>query len=144
MKELHDVTFTSKNTGFYISILEDFGWIEPVFLLISPNLKEILRLEKKPCPLLNIKHFEISDLSNNCYAIHFFNSNDIIAGNFANLKIIKADFVEEKIINSKICSLFYSSYCFKEAYDYQEYGFFFVANGISYLTNFFAFAVENY
>lgn len=144
MNNLRNITFTSEDTGFDISILEDFGWIEPVFLLISPKLIDILRLKEEPCYLINVKHFEILNLAGNCYGIHFFNSNDIIRGDSKDLKIVKANFIEEKKIYSKTYSLFSSSFCFKNSYNHLEYSFFYIANGTSYLTHFSSFAVENY
>ena len=59
MKKIHCTTSTSEETTFSISICENLGWIEPVFLLLSPNLKENLHLSQEPDSFLRVNHFEI-------------------------------------------------------------------------------------
>lgn len=141
MKSLCHITSTSDETGFQISISENFGWIEPVFLLISSHLAEILRLDKEPSPLTQVKHFEIVSLGWQGYGLHFFDTNTIIRGDSKELKIVKAYHHERYEIHSNMFSLFATSYRFQEAMDYAEYGFFYTANSHSYLTSFSAFAV---
>lgn len=144
MKSLCNITSTSDETGFQISISEDFGWIEPVFLLISSHLVEILRLDKEPSPLTQVQHFEIVSLGGQCYGLHFFDTNTIIRGDSKELKIVKAFHDKRFLQDSIMYSLFTTSYRFSETTDYAEYGFFYTANNISYLTSFSAFAVEDY
>lgn len=145
MRKLCCTTSISGKTFFSISIAESFGWIEPVFLFISPNLQEILRLKEEPLSLLQIKHFEVIKFNNNSYGLHFFNSeNDIIREDTAELKIVRAQHIGKETRKYETYSLFDSSYCFKEICSYQEYCFFYIANNISYLTSFSAFAVDDY
>ena len=145
MKKLCCTTSILERTFFYISISESFGWIEPVFLLISPNLKETLRLKEEPSSLLQIKHFEVIKMNDNSYGLHFFSSGkDIFSEDTSNLKIVESQHISREIINNETYSLFNSYYCFKEISNYQEYCFFYQAKGISYLTAFTAFSVDDY
>lgn len=145
MKNLNCTTSISDETSFSISITEEFGWIEPVFLLISPNLCEILRLGKKPISLLQIKHFEITNFQGT-YALKFIDlENALIKGNTSDLIIKKAKHVgRHQSENGKMYSSFECSYQFTEMSEYQEYCFFYKAKEVSYLTTFNAFEVEDY
>lgn len=143
-KDILNITSTSDKTDFHISILEDIGWIEPVFLLISPHLAEILRIEQEPSPFTQINQFEVVSLYDGCYALHFFDSNTIIRGDSEELKIIKLNHDSRYQEFNKTYSLFCTCYQFTETSDYEEYVFFYTANSISYLTSFSAFAVEDY
>ena len=144
MKELRCTTSIFGETEFSISISENLGWIAPVFLFISPNLKKFLRVEEEPSYLSSFNHFEVLKLNDNCYELHFLNSNDKIKGDTLEFKIERAQYIGKELKDSETYSLFNCSYQFKETCRYQEYCFFFVANNISYLTSFSAFSVENY
>lgn len=145
MRQLFLTTSINGMTDFSIAIIEDFGWIEPVFLLISPNLCEVLRLNRKPTYLDKIKHFEIVKLESN-YALKFLNSeNTLISGNSSELLIRKANHIcRQNYENGKIYSVFEYSYHFTELSQHLEYCFFYKADNISYLTDFTAFSVEDY
>ena len=146
MEQLRLTTSITGMTDFSIDISEEFGWIEPVFLLISPNLCEILRLNKKPIYLEKIEHFEIVNLNKDTYALNFLNSEDtLISENSTELIIRKAHHIcREKHENGKTYSIFEYSYHFTKLSQYLEYCFFYKADSISYLTTFAAFAVEDY
>lgn len=145
MEQLRLSTSITGMTNFSIAISEEFGWIGPVFLLISPNLGEILRLDKIPNYLDKIEHFEIINFKNT-YALNFFNSdNNLVIGNSPELIIRRAPHVcRQKHDNGKVYSIFEYSYLFVECSQHLEYCFFYKANSISYLTSFTAFAVEDY
>ena len=143
-KDISYITSTSGKTDFFISISEDIGWIEPVFLLISPHLAELLRIDQEPSPFIRLSHFEVVSLADNCYALHFFDSDTMIRGDSKELKIVKLQHTSREQMLGKTYSFFCTSYQLPETSDYEEYGFFYTANNISYLTSFSAFAGENY
>ncbi len=145
MKEkLCCTTSTNGETQFFISILE-IGWIEPVFLLISPSLCEVLRINEEPTYLEQIEHFEIVNLEKT-YALKFFDlENSIVSGDSSELIIKRANHMcRQEHENGKIYSTFEYSYNFTKPSQYLEYCFFYRINNISYLTSFTAFAVEDY
>lgn len=143
-KNISYITSTSGETDFFICITEELGWIEPVFLLISPHLAEILRIKREPSPLATMRHFEVITLDDGSYGLHFFDSNTTIRGDTKELKIIKLHHDSRYSASDKTYSTFCASYQLPETSDYEEYGFFYTANCISYLTSFSAFAVEDY
>lgn len=143
MKKIFCTTSISDKTSFSISICENFGWIEPVFLLISPNLKESLHLKDDILSLLRVEHFEIREMNSNYYELHFFNSCDNAIKKQSPI-ILKAQYIGKETRNSISYSTFSYSYHFKEKSKYLEYCFFFIAGGISYLTCPFAFDVDDY
>lgn len=145
MEQLYSATSISDLTNFSIAISEEFGWIEPVFLLISPNLCEVLRLNKEPIYLDQIKHFEIINFQNT-YALHFFNSEDTLVNQISSeLMIKRANHIcRKKHENGKMYSVFEYSHHFTEISQYLEYCFFYKANDTFYLTNFHSFVVDDY
>ena len=143
MKNSYANTYTSVETLFSIQISEELGWINPVYLLLSPNLKEVLQLEDEVKSLSQIKHFEIITLDDSCY-LNFLNSNNnIINCDKLDLEIVKAQYIKKTTIENSSYSLFESYYSFEKASSHQEYCFLFVANNISYITSISIFSVED-
>lgn len=143
MKNSYTKTSIGDNTSFYILINENLGWIEPVFLLISPNLKDVLRLTNQPSSLIKISSFEIVEEGYH-YIPKFYNSGSIIKDYSPELKIERAYYQSKIVQDKKTYSIFESSHYFTEISNYLEYCFFYIADGISYLTSFTSFEVDDY
>lgn len=140
MKKIHCTTSTSEETTFSISICENLGWIEPVFLLLSPNLKENLHLSQEPDSFLRVNHFEIKKVNYIDYEISFFQSyNKPI-----DVKVLKASYLGKFLEGPDVYSTFDCSYRFKRTYEYLEYCFCFIINNVTYLTSPLAFSVDDY
>ena len=147
MKKISCTTSIHGETYFQTSITEELGWIEPVFLLISPNLSKILRLPKEPSSWILINHFKVIYIQDkHTFALNFFDKeNTIINGDTSELKILQSAFSERKILeNGLMYSTFDRYYKFNEVSSYQEYAFLYVANGSIYLTGFSGFTVGDY
>lgn len=84
-KNLSCITTTEGETQFYLSILEDLGWVESVFLIITDTLKT--KYEEGEFQKIEVNYFDKEELNNKIYNIfltfhHFEEPSDYMIAFF--------------------------------------------------------------
>lgn len=66
-KNLSCITTTEGETQFYLSISEDLGWVESVFLILTDTLKD--KYEEGEFKKIEVQYFNKEELNNKIYNI---------------------------------------------------------------------------